>query len=198
MKIKVTKTELEEALNKAVKRVIDEEVGDDFLIEMATCGVEKWGNRTFKIAVHGASSADRPTPHVHVYLNNDQNPYRQFNFEVSLVDLFCTDQITPIYQLDEERNIKRTHRDECTWTYYKEIKKGLRTFFNSRCTNNKFGNFSDNLERVVYEWNRETDFVKTEQGGNPLKDYFQEHNLVILPKYQKYLKEKDENPINAE
>lgn len=155
----------------------------DMLYEMATCGVEKWGDDTYKIAVHGASTKDRLTPHIHIYLNKDQNPYKLFNFEISFVDLVCSDKIIPIYQLDRQNNFKRTNRRECTWVGYKDIIDGLKLFL-SQPSQSKFGNFSTNLERVIYEWNRETDFVKTNNGGNPLKEYLDSHGLVPHPKYK--------------
>ena len=67
------------------------------LLEMATFGAERWGNDTYKIAVHGASTKDRPTPHIHIYLANDQS-YKLFNFEISLIDILCNDEINLIYQ----------------------------------------------------------------------------------------------------
>ena len=56
------------------------------LLEMETFGVERWGHTFYKIAVHGASTTDRPIPHFHIYLNNDANPYLQFNFAISLIN----------------------------------------------------------------------------------------------------------------
>lgn len=156
------------------------------LMEMATCGVEKWGKETYKIAVHGASTKDRPTPHIHIYLNRDQNPYRLFNFEISFVELICNDSIVPIYQYDRAKNIKNTNRRECSWTGYKDIEDGIRNFLSQPSGNNRFGQFSTNIERLINEWNRETDFVGTNQGRNPMKEYLEEHGLVPHQKYQKY------------
>ena len=175
---------------KKIDTIVEEVLSDTIknhkqpLMEMATCGVEKWGKRIYKIAVHGASSKDRPTPHIHIYLNTDNNPYSQFNFEISFVDFICNDTIVPIYQLDRENNLKCTNRRNCSWNGYKEIEEGLRALLSQSCSASKFGNFSSNLERVIYEWNRETDFVKTNNGGNPLKEYLDSHNLVPHPKYQ--------------
>ena len=155
------------------------------LTEMATCGVEKWGNETYKIAVHGASSADRPTPHIHIYLNKDRNPHR-FNFEISFIDLICKDIIVPIYQYDRKNNVKNTNRRECSWKGYRDIENGIRLFLSQPSPNNRFGQFSTNMERLIYEWNRETDFVGTEHGRNPLKEYLEEYGLTPHPKYKKY------------
>ena len=184
MSKKISRNELAQMIEEAIILSLDKQP----LMEMATCGVEKWGKNTYKIAVHGASTKDRPTPHIHIYLNNDQNPYSKFNFEISFIDLICEDKIIPIYQLDRQNNVKNTNRRECTWNGYKEIAEGLRIFLSESCTS-KFGDFSSNLERIIYEWNRETDFVKTNNGGNPLKDYLNLYGLTPHPKYAKLFEE---------
>lgn len=180
--------EIEEIIENSVYSAINEALNvKSLLTEMATFGVKKWGNKTYKIAVHGASTKDRPTPHLHIYLNDDVNPYTQFNIEVSLVDLLCNDRITPIYQHDADNNILRTNRKSCTWEGYRDIFNGLKAFFEEGPIKTKHGTFDNNLDRAIYEWNRETDLIKTENGGNPLKEYFDKRGIVPLPKYQKYL-----------
>jgi len=160
------------------------------LLEMVTFGVERWGHTFYKIAVHGASTTDRPIPHFHIYLNNDANPYSQFNFEISLIDILCQGEINLIFQQDRANHVNNRNREECSWTGYREIKEGIKDFLFSPCQTNRFGNFSDNLERGIFEWNRESDYVKTiNQGINVLREYFQEHNLTPLPQYEKYLED---------
>ena len=139
------------------------------------------------MAVHGQSTKDRPTPHIHIYLNNDVNPYTRFNFEISFVDLLCKDEIVPIYQRDTSNNLLNKNRKQCSWNGYADILNGLKTFFQEGPIYTKFGAFENNLERAIYEWNRETDLRKTESGGNPLKEYFDDRGLTPLPKYAKYL-----------
>ena len=189
-----------ETLNEKIERIVKDVINEEFafisnsrvvLTEMATFGVQKWGNETYKIAVHGSSTKDRPTPHIHIYLNNDVNPYSKFNIEVSLVDLLCSDAIVPIYQHDAAHNVLNTNRRDCSWTNYNDILKGLIEFFKTGPISTKFGSFENNIERAIYEWNRETDFQKTEKGGNPLKEYFESKGLVPLSKYAKYLKDKE-------
>ena len=181
MNYKIGKQKLVRMIQESVARALGTQQP---LIEMATCGVENWGKYTYKIAVHGASTNDRPTPHIHIYLNTDQNPYNRFNFEISFIDLICNDRITPIYQLDKQNHLKHTNRRECSWVGYNEIADGLKEFLARPCPQSKFGTFSTNLERVIYEWNRETDFVKTNNGGNPLKEYLDSHGLTPHPKYK--------------
>ena len=161
------------------------------LLEMATCGVEKWGKNTYKIAVHGASSKDRPTPHIHIYLDKDVYPYAEFNFEISFVDLICKDEVIPIYQVDREHNLKKTNRKDCSWVGYKDIFKGFKEYLFQPHKSSKYGSFSDNLERVIYEWNKETDYVKTTNGGNPLKEYLDKNGLTPHPKYAKYFNDEE-------
>lgn len=176
----------ESELRTIVKEATTEVLKEHVLNEMATFGTERWGNSTYRIAVHGASTKDRPTPHIHIYLNNDVQPYNMFNFEISLVDILCSNEIHLIYQLDRRNNIKRVGRENCSWEGYKEIYNGFRKFLSSASVSKRYGSFDDNLDRAIYEWNRETDFQKTENGGNPLKDYLDEKGLTVLPNYLKY------------
>ena len=188
---------LDEKIHRIVGEVIQEELSyrgghEGPLMEMATFGVKKWGRDTYKIAVHGASTKDRPTPHFHIYLNNDVEPYTLFNIEISFVDLLCQGNIVPIFQIDKEHNIKRTNRTECTWQGYRDIYDGVVDFlFNEPCKPSKFGTFKDNIERAIYEWNRETDYVKTMNGGNPLKEYLDGRGLKVLPQFEKYFDDVD-------
>ena len=169
---------------KTLRNVIAEST-KRVLLEMATFGTEKWGNNTYKIAVHGASTKDRPIPHIHIYLNNDAN-YKLFNFEISFVDILCKDEINLIYQYDRANHIRNTNRNNCSWNGYADILKGFKKFLFSQPILGRFGTFKDNLERAIYEWNRETDFAKTEQGGNPLKEYLDSKGITILEKYKGY------------
>ena len=196
-KIKIlTKSELHQVIKETLDRTFLELASNErgTLLEMATFGVEKWGNDTYKIAVHAASTNDSPIPHLHIYLNTDRNPYSQFNFEISLIDILCKDEINLIFQYDRARNVNNRNRTECSWTGYREIKEGITKFLFSPCGTIRFGNFSDNLERGIFEWNRETDYVKTINNNiNVLREYFEVNNLKPLPKYEKYLKDYNDN-----
>lgn len=46
----------------------------------------------------------------------------------------------------------------------------------------------DNLEYAIERWNMETDFNYAEKGTNPMKQYFDEHNIHILDKFTDYFK----------
>ncbi|MBO5849961.1 MAG: hypothetical protein J6Q47_01600, partial [Paludibacteraceae bacterium] len=80
----------------------------EMLFEMATFGKPRWDKTDYRISV----SKDGETPHIHIYLLKDDD-HTNFNFEVSLVDILCNDEINLIYQLDRKNNIMRTHRREC-------------------------------------------------------------------------------------
>ncbi len=165
---------------------------DNMLLEMATFGEERWGNNIYQIATHGIMSGDRPTPHIHIYHSNDKNKKNpSFNFEISLVDILCKDEINLIFQLDKDKNIHNSNRTQCSWTGYDEIVSGFRVFLFETPKPSKFGTFKDNLERAIYEWNRESDYSATQNGQNTLKKYFTEKKLVALPQYQSYLEDYD-------
>lgn len=161
---------------KIFKSVADELFDDNIhlVTEMSTFGREKWGKHTYKIAVHGASTNDRPNPHIHIYYENEKNTvYPQFNFEISLVDILTKDEINLIYQVDKSRNIYISNRISTTQTGYADILKGFKEFlFSTPKPNKRTGTFIDNLDRAIHEWNRETDLYKYETlGENPLLDY---------------------------
>ena len=90
------------------------------LFEMVTIGAQKWGKDIYSIQIHGASTADRCVPHIHIYKYND-NTKKQFNFEISLIDLVSKDKITLIRQLDREKNIDHKNKDKCSWRGYSDI-----------------------------------------------------------------------------
>ena len=146
------------------------------VVNIATIGVEKWGDKTYRIAVHGDS-----IPHIHVYLNNESIPYYDFDFEISLIDILCKDEINLIFQVDKLRNIYNRTPSDCSWKGYEDIKDGIRNFL-FRTSNNK--NFADNLELAIYEWSKETDFVKTEcERQNLMGLLFRQSQLTSLPEY---------------
>lgn len=102
----------------------------------------------------------------------------------------CKDEINLVYQRDKDKNIEHTNRIECDWKGYDDIKSGFKAFLFSTHKPSKFGTFKDNLERAIYEWNRESDFTATQNGKNILKIFLQK-KLVALPQYQSYLEDYD-------
>ena len=52
------------------------------VLEMSTIvKAIKWGNRFYRVAIHGPATNDRPYPHIHIYDSKDTFPYKNFNFE---------------------------------------------------------------------------------------------------------------------
>lgn len=106
-------------------RTLKEFIFDTFapsetIFEMTTISkAERWGNNTYRIAVHGTASGDREIPHVHIYLTNDNKPYNNFNFEISIIDILCKDEINLIYQRDRSKNKLIKNRSKCFWEGYK-------------------------------------------------------------------------------
>ena len=85
-------------INLITAKVINE-VKEQLLLEMATFGNIKANNNSYRIAIHGPATKDRPMPHIHIYLVQDKSPYISFNFEISLVDLVCNDQIVLFHRI---------------------------------------------------------------------------------------------------
>lgn len=182
----------ERQLNSILKRVIKEELTSEtmtdnhasVLSEMATFGSERWGNRQYKIAIHGVNSGDRPTPHIHIYYNQERNTRNPvFNFEISLLDILERNELNLIYQKDKSQNIKRTNRSECNWTGYKDIFDGLLSFLTSTSKCPIFGKQTSNLGRAIYEWNKETNYDATENKGVNVLGRLIDKSKV-LPEYQ--------------
>lgn len=185
----LTETQVD-AITEEERKRLDEDQERVHLYEMETIGDMRWGNNQFSIQIHGASTTDRPAPHVHIYLKNDHNKKR-FNFEVSIVDLVSNDELVLIYQLDRKNNIKITNRDDCSWTGYADIFDGMKNFLFSPPQSPIYHALIDNLHAAIYAWNNETDMSATLAGENPMKEWLDTKGIQVLPKYQKYFE-----PIN--
>ena len=151
---------------------------DEPLVEITTIGYDlESGKDRFRVAIHGPSSGDREHPHVHIYLENDKIPFNLFNFEISLVDILCRDEINLIHQRDVRKGIKRTNRNKCSWDGYKKLKEDFEDWLFSKSS--KRGNFKDNLDAIIY-------FYNEENHDKTLWDYIEEHGLKLLDKYKLY------------
>lgn len=175
---------------KSLSQVLNESSikDDDHLFEMATIVGARWGGENYRIAICGLISIDRPTPHVHIYLEKDISDGEvTFNFEISLIDILAKDEINLIYQMHKANKLKKTHRNDCSWAGYADVKKGLIKLLKEKPSSDKrFIGFETYLESIIYSWNNEMDCTKTIKGGNPMKEYLHESRITILPKYQKY------------
>lgn len=149
------------------------------IFEMATLVKDiKWGNDHYRVAVHGTVAGDRDVPHVHIYLSSDKKPYNRFNFEISLVDILCYDEVNLIFQRDEKTGRRITNRNKCSWEGYKKIADGFEDWLEQKPTTP--GEFKTNLEAIVYWWNEESDY----SSENPLKDWIESRGLKVLDKYR--------------
>lgn len=159
---------------------------EPMIIEMATVARRiKIGKDTYKIAVHGPISGDRPNPHIHIYLYNDARPYNKFNFEISLCDILCKDEINIIKMRDESKHINKTGRDKCSWEGYKKLRDGIEDWLMDKST--MPGEFKNNLDACVYWYNQEGDHDSI----NPIRDYIKERGWKIHPKYKEYIDRND-------
>ena len=151
---------------------------DALIVEMVTISYNlKFGEDKFKVAIHGPSYGDRENPHIHIYLDNGKMPYNKFNFEISLVDILCYDEMNLIYQRDTRNVIKRTNRNKCSWDGYFKLKEDFEDWLFSKSS--KRGDFKDNLDAIIY-------FYNEENRNKTLWDYIEEHGLKVLDKYKHY------------
>ena len=156
-------------------------VDPDMPLEMATFGKPRWGEIDYKVAIHSPIIKEREIPHIHIYQLND--PYHNmFDFEISLIDILCKDEINLIYQLDRSKNIMRTHGDECSWKGYSNIYKGLVEFLSTNQNIKQYNYCENGLKASIEAYNAESN-----SRDNALKEYLVENDLTILPKYEKYL-----------
>lgn len=149
------------------------------IFEMATISKqERWGNDLYRIATHGTAAGDRENPHIHIYLTRDVKPYNKFNFEISLTDILCHDEINLIFQRDVKTGIKHTNRAKCSWKGYSSIRDGFEQWLFRKSTTP--GDFIDNLDAIIYWYDEESD------KDCALLTYMKERGMKVLDKYKKY------------
>ena len=155
---------------------------DEYLIEMATIGngVKLDNKMLYKIAIHVASSKDRNYPHIHIYDFKDLS-LKKFNFEISLVDILCYDEINLIAQIDKYNNIKHMHRKSCTWEGYRKLYNGFEDWLFSNKVE-KRGEYIDNLDAIIWACIEEGKSI----ADNFILYYIKEHGMKVLNKYKKY------------
>lgn len=86
----------------------------------------KLGKNHYRIALHGVAAGDRPYPHIHIYLENDHYPWKKFNFEISLVDLICDDELNLVCQQDNTYNEENNQKNSLQ-NYVKSQGKSILT-----------------------------------------------------------------------
>lgn len=151
------------------------------IVEMSTVvKAIKWDKEYYRVALHGPATKDRPYPHVHIYLSKDSYPYKKFNFEISLVDLLCYDEINLICQQDKSKGIDKRNRSKCSWNGYRKIRDGFEDWLFDKPS--RPGEFIDNLHVIIHDYNEEAPIGD----DNPLMEYIKDQGKKILPKYLKY------------
>lgn len=146
------------------------------------------GNGLYKIGVHGPDSTDRNYPHLHIYLENDNKPYTKFNFEISLVDLLCYDEINLIRQLDIKNHLNIKNRNKCSWEGYRKLKNDFEDWLEAKCLTP--GDYQDNLEFIIWSYNNES------SKGKYIYDYIKNQGKEVLDKYKKKYKKYFTNEQN--
>lgn len=154
---------------------------ENLIVEMATIGRPVFAKKKYHIAVHGVLAGDRPNPHIHIYLNDDTRPYNRFNFEISIIDILCKDEINIIKMRDESKGINKNNKNKCSWDGYQKLKDDFEDWLFSKC--DRPGNFKNNLDACIYWYNEEGD----PKSNNPIKAYIKEHGLNVLDKYREYV-----------
>lgn len=156
-------------------------INDYPILEMAFAGVDiDLGKNTYYIALHGPNSGDRPNPHIHIYLASDKNPWKKFNFEISLTDIVCHDEINLIRMKDVKNRKDITNRNKCSWDGYMKMYYDFEDWLYSDKVYRK-GDFIDNLDAIIQIYNEESydrneGFIK----------YIAEKGLKVHPNYFKY------------
>lgn len=156
---------------------------DRYITEMATVGRNvKLGAQRYRIACHGTDSFERPNPYIHIYLADDIRPFNKFNFEISICDILCKDEINIVKMRDKQRHIEYGKKEQCSWKGYGKLRADFEKWLFDTTPSIK-GDFIDNLDACIYWYNQES----TSKSTNAIKDYIESQKLVVLPKYEKYV-----------
>lgn len=158
------------------------------IYEMATIGRPILNKTKYLIAIHGVNSGDRAYPHIHIYLADDKFPYNKFNFEISLINILCYDEIILIRMRDKKLGKYINNKSKCSWDGYTKLKNDFENWLYEK---SKFpGDFIDNLDVIIWNYNNESEYAKE---NNALLYYIKEHGMKVLNKYKKYFNIEDIN-----
>lgn len=149
------------------------------ILEMATISKNaKLGKEQYRIAVHGPASKDRPYPHIHIYKANDEFPFTQFNFEISLIDLLCYDELNLVTMVDKSNGISIKNKNKCSWTGYRKLRDDFEDWLEAK--SDRKGAFKNNLDAIIWNYDNEA------YEDNALLNYIQDRGKKVLPKYKEY------------
>ena len=153
---------------------------EEYVLEMAVISRRVLNKNKYQVVIHGTNSGDRPNPHVHIYLDDDTRPFSKFNFEISLCDILCHDEINLVRMKDKKKGLDIRNRDKCSWNNYRKLHDEFEDWLFNKPS--KPGTFKDNLDAIIWYYNNES--VGT---NNYIKEYIKEHGLKVLPKYKEYV-----------
>lgn len=149
------------------------------ILEMATISKNaKLGKEHYRIAVHGPASKDRPYPHIHIYKATDEFPFPNFNFEISLVDLLCYDELNLVTMVDKDNGISIKNKNKCSWTGYRKLRDDFEDWLEAK--SDRKGDFKNNLDAIIWNYDNEA------YEDNALLNYIQDRGKKVLPKYKEY------------
>lgn len=159
-------------------------VDERHLYEMATIGDDVLFNKERKsVQIHGLNSGDREYPHIHIYNHNDKYG---FNFEVSLLDLLCYDELILIKMKDQKKHIDYKNRNKCSWNGYTKLRNDFEDWLFGPC--DLPGEYKDNLDALIFWYNRESEKDKDEI---PILKYISDRGLKIHQEYRGYFDEEE-------
>lgn len=152
------------------------------VMEMSTIDKKaSLGKSYYRIALHGPAVGDRSYPHIHIYDSKDVFPYKKFNFEVSLVDLLCYDELNLVCMQDKSTGINIKNKTKCSWNGYHKLRDDFEDWLVSPYTGMR-GDFKDNLDAIIWTYNNES----PDNGKNPLLEYIENQGKTVLDKYKSY------------
>lgn len=149
------------------------------VLEMSTISKSaRFGNQNYRVAIHGPAVGDRPYPHIHIYKATDKYPFNNFNFEISLVDLLCYDELNLVAMVDKANKVSIKNRNKCSWKNYRKLRDDFEDWLGSK--SDYPGAFRDNLDAIIWNYNNES------YEDNALINYIEDQSKKVLSKYQKY------------
>lgn len=150
-----------------------------FVLEMAQIGRNvKLDNGLYDLAVHGTNAGDRPYPHMHIYKTRGD---KSFDFEVSLVDLLCDDEINLISMKDKSANINRRNRNICSWQGYRKMFNDFEDWLEDIVKRPGGDQFKNNIDYAVWAYDDESG--GDEETFSPFLDYIRTQGKQINPLY---------------
>lgn len=148
----------------------------EYVLEMAQVGRNvKLGRHIHDLAVHGTNAGDRAYPHLHIYkIRGDKT----FDFEVSLLDIVCDDEINLISMKDKSARINRRNRRICSWEGYKAMFNDFEEWLDEIPKRPGAFEYKNNIDYCVWAYNDESGGDKE---YNPFLEYVRSQGKKVHP-----------------